>query len=123
MSFNHWEVWGISGWIIFAFILFALLAIASLLYYFLMRGTLINYFRQFHDPGKDYPAEVAIMASGDVHIIFERVWFKNRWRYMVKGELPYQFAPPDKERKRLAKTTPRALRDYDYSDLDHIRFQ
>ncbi len=97
MLFHQWEIWGISGWIIFAFILFALLAVAALLYYFSMRGALINYFKRFHDPGKGYPKEGAIMASGDVHIILERVWFKGEWRYMVQGGLPYKFVSPEEE--------------------------
>ncbi|MEK7160724.1 MAG: hypothetical protein AAB724_01720, partial [Patescibacteria group bacterium] len=77
MPFQQWEVWGISGWIVFAFILFTLLAVAALLYNFLMRTAFKNYLRRFHDPGKDYPKELEIRTTDGAFIVLERVWFKG----------------------------------------------
>ena len=63
MLFSQWEVWGISGWIIFVWVLFALLAVAALLYYFLMQRALIKYLKQFHDSSKDYPKKAQCITN------------------------------------------------------------
>ncbi|HRY52768.1 MAG TPA: hypothetical protein P5089_02860 [Candidatus Portnoybacteria bacterium] len=75
----------------------AAIIIFVLLVYFLYR--FIGYLRArlFPVPDKNHPKQAVISIAGGLIITLDRVWFKGKWRYFLRGDLPYRFSSPEKD--------------------------
>ena len=76
----------------------AAIIILVLLVYFLYR--LIGYIRArlFSVPDKNYPKEIVFTIGDGFHVVLDRVWFKGKWRYLLRGNFPYRFSSPEEDR-------------------------
>lgn len=48
-------------------------------------------------PGKNYPKELVFTIGDGFTVVLDRVWFKGKWRYLLRGNLPYRFSSPEKD--------------------------
>ncbi|OGZ41108.1 MAG: hypothetical protein A3B04_01285 [Candidatus Portnoybacteria bacterium RIFCSPLOWO2_02_FULL_39_11] len=58
-----------------------------------------EYLRVIRGEDKNLPESFSVLTTDGVHLTLERDWIDGKWRYMLKGELPYCFVSPESKKE------------------------